>query len=141
MPLVPVTDSVLTKTILMEQIDALFATSKYPARYTYVAIAGPLDIFTITPTGSPFVYHNSMRNKLDIKVQGGTVSKIEQGRSGTFVDCGETNGIVILPPGDQIRVTLQRRADHDGVPPRIGLASFSSNFLSGSFVSSYSVPQ
>jgi hypothetical protein len=106
MPLVAVVDSVLSKTIQLEQIDALFATTKFPARYTYAAAPpGPLDAFTITPTGSPFAYQNSTPTKLDIKVQGGTVSKIEQGRKGTFVDCGETGGIVILPPGDQIRVT------------------------------------
>jgi hypothetical protein len=106
MALVAVVDSVLSKTIQLEQIDALFAVTKFPARYTYAAAPpGPLDAFTITPTGSPFAYQNSTPTKLDIKVQGGAVSKIEQGRKGTFVDTGHIAGGIALSTGDQLRVT------------------------------------
>ncbi|SDR00015.1 hypothetical protein SAMN05519103_00360 [Rhizobiales bacterium GAS113] len=102
---VPVLDSVASKTILMEQIDALFCVTKYPARYSYVTVASPTDTFTITPTGSPFIYTNQTGAKLDVKVQGGTVSKIEHGRKGAFVDTGETQGPVLIASADQVRVT------------------------------------
>jgi hypothetical protein len=106
MPLVAVVDSVLSKTIQLEQIDAQFAVSKYPARYTYAAAPlGPLDPVTITPGASPFVYSNNTTSKMTVMVQGGAVSKIEQGRKGTFIDCGHIAGGILLSAGDQLRVT------------------------------------
>lgn len=55
---------------------------------------------------SPYVYKNGATAQQQVIVQGGTVSAIEFSRNGsTFINIGATAGLVVLNPGDNVRVT------------------------------------
>lgn len=104
MPAVTIYDNSLSKNITLEAVDAANAVNKTPSRYSYVT-TNPLATSALTLTGSPFVYTNQTGGKVEVLHQGGTVSKIEHGRSGAFVDVGVTSGPLLLAPLDQVRVT------------------------------------
>jgi hypothetical protein len=94
----------------MADIDANFAVSKYPARYSFDPLpAGASDPFSITPTGSPFSFVNHTTGKLEVMISGGTVSAIShtrQGANGLITSAtGLTSGTVLASPGDTIAVT------------------------------------
>ncbi len=73
----------------------------------------------ISPSGSPFTYTNSDGYNEDVAVYGGTVTQIEVARNGgafTQVSAATTNFIIMLNPGDQIRVTYSATPSMNKIP-------------------------
>lgn len=66
---------------------------------------------TSTPTtpsvgASPYTYQNTAPGRQQVLVSGGTVSAIAVTRDNTnFYSTGQVAGVVILNPGDRVRIT------------------------------------
>jgi hypothetical protein len=109
---IAVTDSANSMTIEMDPIDAMRAVTKSSYRYSLTPVARPDDELVITVGDSPFTWVHNIPTaaRMTIFVQGGTVSKIEVGRRGTFVDTGVIAGEISIGQGDSLRIT------HTGAP-------------------------
>ena len=103
-------ESTLSQHIVMSDIDALNAVTKFPSRYSYDPLpVGATDPITITPIGSPFTFANRTGIRAEAVITGGTMSAIAHqrqaanGPASTSVPAAA--GTVLLSPGDQLTIT------------------------------------
>lgn len=66
-------------------------------------LSGAPAMVGVTPGASPYTYLTLDAGRAILK--GGTVSLVEVGRGGTFVDVGVVAGCIPMSRGDQIRIT------------------------------------
>ena len=74
-------DSTLSQHIVMPDLDAATAVSKFPSRYSYHALpANPTDPTTVSVGASPFVLTNRTGLRAEAVIAGGTMSAISHSR-------------------------------------------------------------
>jgi hypothetical protein len=108
---VAVYDATLSKTLYMEPVDASFAVTKYPARYSFpTPVLNPNSSgtpYTVTGISSATPFENTAKIDYFLHIYGGTVSKVEHSRDGvTYLQLGSATGVTMpWRSGDWAKIT------------------------------------
>ena len=103
-------DNVTSTHILMSDIDAATAVSKFGSRYSYDNLpAGATDPVTVTPTGSPFTFGNHTGLRAECVIVGGTLSAVSHSRQGAnaviSTSAPPVAGTILMSVGDSLTIT------------------------------------